>query len=282
MTEPESDLATRAAASQALAFHALHGPGRLLVLANAWDAGSARLIEACGAEAIATTSAGLAWSRGHPDGNALPPPVLARAVAEIARVVSVPLSVDAEGGYSADPAAVGETIAAVLDGGAVGVNLEDGGDSPELLCAKIDAAKTAAERAGVDLFVNARTDVYLRGLVPPERAVEETVARVRRYADAGADGAFVPRLAAPDAIRSVASEISLPLNVLVVPGLAPIAELRPLGVRRVSAGSAIAQASYAVARRAATQLLEEGRYEALYERIADYGEMNRLFRAERA
>jgi len=263
-------------------FRSLHAAGSLLVLPNAWDAGSARVIEACGAAAIATTSAGLAWSRGYPDGNALPVPILGRAVEEIARVLSVPLSVDAEGGYSADPRAVGEIVAALAGAGAVGVNLEDGTEPPALLCRKIEAAKAAAARAGVDLFVNARTDVLLKGLVPAERAVAESVARGRLYRDAGADGLFVPRLADPASIRSVVAEVDLPLNLLVVPGLAPVADLRLLGVRRVSAGSAIAQSAYALVRRSASELLGDGRYTEMLARPADYAELNRLFAPPRA
>lgn len=266
-------------AKQGLAgrFRELHRPGEILVLPNAWDAGSARLIESCGAAAIATTSAGLAWSQGYPDGDALPPRILATAVAAIARVIAVPLTVDVEGGYAADPRAVGETVAAVADAGAVGINIEDGAASPDVLCAKISAARSAAARAGIDLFVNARTDVYLRGLVPPERAVGETIERARRYREAGGDGVFVPNLTDPRAIRDLAAAIELPLNVMVRPNLPPVAELRTLGVRRVSAGSAVAQAAYGVTQRAATQLLAAGRYDAMFETAAEYGRMNALY-----
>jgi 2-methylisocitrate lyase-like PEP mutase family enzyme len=258
-------------------FRRLHRPGRPLVLPNAWDAGSARLIESCGAAAIATTSAGLAWAHGYPDGDALPPRMLAAAVAEIARVLSVPLTVDVEGGYAADPRAVGETVAAVLEAGAVGINLEDGTTPPDLLCAKIAAAKQAAAQRGADLFVNARTDVYLRGLVPPARALAETIERAQRYRAAGCDGVFVPNLTDAAAIRGVAAAIALPLNVMVRPVLPPVAELAALGVRRVSAGAAIAQAAAGITQRAARQLLHEGRYDAMLEAPVDYGRMNALF-----
>jgi 2-methylisocitrate lyase-like PEP mutase family enzyme len=232
----------------------LHEPGNPLLLANAWDAGTAALVQSAGARAIATTSAGLAWSHGHPDGNALPPRVLAAAVAEIARVLAVPLTVDVEGGYADDPRAVGEHVAAVVDAGAVGVNLEDGAESPDLLCAKIQAAKTAAATAGVDLFVNARTDVYLRGLVPADRAEAETIARAARYRAAGCDGIFVPYLAEPAAIG---------------------------GVARVSAGSAIAHAALGTVRRLATRFLAEGRYDAMFVDGVGYGEMNALLASPR-
>lgn len=259
-------------------FRRLHEPGRILVLANAWDAGSARIIESCGAAAIATTSAGLAWSRGYADGHQLPPQVLERAVAEIARVLTVPLTVDAEGGYSAEPRAVGETIAAIVGAGAVGINLEDGDGAPELFCAKLAAAKAAARRAGVDLFVNARTDVYLRRLVPGERALEETLARGRRYLAAGADGFFVPLLTDADALRTIAAEIALPLNAMVLPALPSVAELQRIGVRRVSAGAGIARAAYATARTSASQMLADGRYDAMLKSGADAGDLNALFR----
>ena len=258
-------------------FRRLHDPAKPLLLPNAWDAGSARLIESCGAAAIATTSAGLAWARGYPDGDVLPAAVLATAIAEIARVVSVPLSADIEGGYSADPGTVGETVAAVLDARAVGINIEDGTSPPDLLERKIEAARKAASRAGIDLFINARADVYLHQLVPPERAVDESIERARRYRAAGCDGVFVPGLTDSDEIRTIAAAIDAPLNLLVRRNLPPVAELGRLGVARVSAGSGIAQAAYGLVRRATKQLLDDGRYEAMFESDVDYGQINALF-----
>ncbi len=257
-------------------FRALHAPGQLLVLPNAWDAGSARLIEAHGAAAIATTSAGLAWSRGYADGDRLPPHVLASAVAEIARVVSVPLSADIEGGYSRDPQLVGDAVRAVVDAGAVGINLEDGGSPPELLCRKIEAARAVAAKTGVDLFVNARCDVYLRGLTAPEAALAETLARAERYRAAGCDGVFVPRVREAAAIRAIVAALGeVPLNVLATAGLPPLAELRGLGVRRLSAGSGIAALAYGTTQRAAVRFLADGGLPA--EGAVAYAEMNGLF-----
>jgi 2-methylisocitrate lyase-like PEP mutase family enzyme len=258
-------------------FRRLHDPSHPLLLPNAWDAGSARLIESCGAVAIATTSAGLAWARGYPDGDALPPAVLAVAVAEIARVVSLPITVDIEGGYSTDPGEVGEAVAAVLGSGAVGINIEDGAAGPDLLEAKITAAREAASRLGVDLFINARTDVYLFELVPADRAAEESIRRAARYRAAGCDGVFVPGATNPDDIAIIAAAIGLPLNLLVRPSLPPVAELGRLGVARVSAGSSIAQAAYGTVHRATKQFLDEGRYDAMFESVVDYGQMNKLF-----
>jgi 2-methylisocitrate lyase-like PEP mutase family enzyme len=265
---------TDPAPHRAQAFRRLHAPGQLLLLPNAWDAASARLTEAAGALAVATTSAGVAWAHGYRDGHAaVPPASLAAAVAEIVRVLSVPLTVDVEGGYSALPHAVGETVAAVARAGAVGINIEDGADPPELLCEKIAAVREAADDA---LFVNVRTDVYLKRLAAPENAVHETLRRAERYQAAGADGLFVPGLRDAAAIRAIASGTPLPLNLMVVPELPPPDALRELGVRRVSAGSSIAQAAYGLARRAAEQMLE-GRYDLLLEPSMGYGEVNGLF-----
>lgn len=259
-------------------FRDLHGPGNLLVLPNAWDAGSARIIESCGASAIATSSAAVAWANGYPDGDALPPPVLVRVIESITRVIGVPLSVDAEGGYASDPAEAGQHVFAFASAGAAGINIEDGTGSPELLCAKIEAAKRAAERAGVDLFVNARVDVLLRNLVPREQAIDEIVARAARYRDAGCDGIFVPRLADRADIGTVAQAVDpLPLNVMAVPRLAPAAELRRLGVRRLSAGAAIARAAISLTVQLATGFLSDGQSDAVYGHIVDKTNLNALF-----
>jgi 2-methylisocitrate lyase-like PEP mutase family enzyme len=259
-------------------FRALHAPGGFLILPNAWDAGSARLIESCGAPAIATTSAGVAWACGYPDGDALPVDRLAAVVESIVRVISVPLSVDSEGGYSNEPREVEDTIGRIAAAGAVGVNLEDGTSPPDLFCAKIEAAKRGARRAGVDLFVNARVDVILRGLASPERAVEAILERAARYRDAGCDGIFVPKIADPNEIAAVAKAIDpLPLNVMAVPALPPAAELKSLGARRLSAGAGISRAAMSLAKRLAEGFLADGRSSGVYEEIRDDTNLNALF-----
>ncbi len=256
-------------------FRALHQHG-LLLLPNAWDAGSARLIESRGAKALATTSAGIAWSHGYPDGDRLPLSLLRVTVSNIARVVRVPVSVDVEGGFSDDPAAVGETIAAVIEAGAVGINIEDGSGSPDLLCAKIERARVAGSRLGVDLFVNARTDVYLRDLAPKERRVEETLARAERYRAAGADGIFVPGLADATEIRAVAQASPIPLNLMAWRGLADAPELEALGVRRLSAGAGIAQIAYVKAASLAAAFLQTGDSGPVSAEAKAYPELNAL------
>jgi 2-methylisocitrate lyase-like PEP mutase family enzyme len=264
-------------AGAAKAFRDLHRPGDPVLLANCWDAGSARLIEATGARALATTSAGLAWSHGYPDGDAIPLPVLTAAVSQIARVISVPLTVDIEGGFSSDPARVGAVVEAVIGAGGIGINVEDGRGAPELLAAKIGAARAAGARLGVPLFINARIDVYLRSLVPPDQAVEEVIRRARMYREAGADGAFPAGIVEPDAIRAVTTTTGMPVNVLVESGLPPVDELRDLGVARVSAGSGVAQMLFGAARDAVSEFLGQGRYDTMLGGSMDYGEIQALF-----
>jgi 2-methylisocitrate lyase-like PEP mutase family enzyme len=256
-------------------FRRLH-EGGLLLLPNAWDAGSARLIESLGAKALATTSAGVAWSHGYADGDQLPVRLLLTTVAGIARVIRVPLSVDVEGGYSNDPATVGETVGAVIEAGAVGINIEDGSGDPEVLCAKIEQARSAAVRLGVDLFVNARTDVYLRGFAPKDGRVEETLARAERYRAAGADGLFVPGLVNAAEIRAVASSSRLPLNVMALPRLPPAGELEALGVRRLSAGAGIAEVVFAKTASLAAAFLRTGESRTVTKGAMPYPEINAL------
>lgn len=261
--------------ASAARFHQLHQSG-LLILANAWDAGSARLIESLGAPAIATTSAAVAWSHGYPDGDALPVKVLAATVGEITRVIRVPLSVDFESGYSSDPATVGENVAHIIGAGAVGINLEDGNGRPDLLCAKIECVKRTAARLGVNLFVNARTDPYLRNLVPAERRLEESLQRAARYQQAGADGIFVPGVVDVPTITALVAGIKRPLNVLARAGLPAAAELGALGVRRLSAGSGIASAAYGRTAALTADFLKNGVSSALAQGAMPYAEINAL------
>lgn len=227
-------------------FRRLHEHG-LLRLPNAWDAVSARLAEEAGAKAIATTSAAVAWSLGYPDGDALPVDELAAAVARIVRMTRLPVTADIEGGYAEVPAEVGATVMRVLDAGAVGINIEDGRGSPDLLVRKIEAARAAADRVGMPLFINARTDVFLAGLGPEGARLDETLARAALYRQAGADGFFVPYLPVEHA-AAVAGACGLPLNLLDKPGLPGADELAALGVRRLSAGSGIAERAWGFVR----------------------------------
>jgi 2-methylisocitrate lyase-like PEP mutase family enzyme len=263
--------------ANAAIFRQLHGGPQPLRLPNAWDAGSARLFESLGAAAIATTSAGLAWALGYADGGKLPVDAAIHAAAGIARVLTVPLSVDMENGYSDDAATVGETIRRLLDVGVAGINIEDGRQAPAVLAAKIEAIKNAAAKAGSDIFVNARTDVYLANLAEASRRVDETLSRGAIYRAAGADGLFVPGLHDPAEIQAIVAGVGLPLNVMAWPGLMPVDELGRLGVRRFSAGSGISQMLWGHAETLARDFLDSGRSELLVEGAMSYGRIQALF-----
>ncbi|MBO8191545.1 isocitrate lyase/phosphoenolpyruvate mutase family protein [Streptomyces oryzae] len=258
-------------------FRSLHTPGEPLALANAWDVASARVIEAAGAPAIATTSAGVAWSLGSPDGDALARERALDLISRIAAAVAVPVTADIEGGYGQGAADVAETVNGVLAAGAVGVNIEDGTRPSEELARRLAAARQTADRAGVDFFLNARIDTYLRALGDPDPDVrlQDTLDRARTYVDAGADGVFVPGVTDSATIKALAGDIAVPLNVMARPGAPTVAELGALGVARVSLGSGVAQAAYAAARRAAQELTTTGAYGSLTGGIA-FPELNAL------
>ncbi|QQM39581.1 isocitrate lyase/PEP mutase family protein [Streptomyces liliifuscus] len=270
--------------AQALTFRELHIPGRPLVLANAWDTVSARVVEEAGALAVATTSAGLAWDLGAADGDRLDRDRALEAVGLIAAAVRVPVSADIETGYAEDAQGVGDTVRAVLAAGAVGVNIEDalygpdqarrGGEALRSVAEqaeRIAAAREAADSAGVPLFVNARIDTYLRGAGD----LAATLERAAAFLAAGADGVFVPGPVDPVTVKALAEGVDGPLNVMAGPGAPSVAELSSLGVARISVGSGIAQAAHALVRRAARELLDTGTYESLAGGL-DYGELNTL------
>lgn len=263
-------------------FHDLHTPSAPLALANAWDVASARVAEEAGAPAVATTSAGVAWSLGEPDGDRLGRDRVAEVVARIAGAVAVPVSADIEGGYADSADGVARTVTAVTGAGAVGVNIEDadpGGPAPlrpvAEQCARIAAARKAADRAGVALFVNARTDVYLSAVGEPGGRLADALARAAAYRDAGADGVFVPGVIDPVTVAALAKGIEAPLNVLVGPGAPGVAELGGLGVARVSLGAAVVLSAYARVRSAVRELLATGTYSSLDTGLG-YGEVNGL------
>jgi 2-methylisocitrate lyase-like PEP mutase family enzyme len=274
------DIALQAA--KADLFRRLHTDGPPLALANAWDVASAVVVQSAGAPAVATTSAGVAWSLGIPDGNVLSRDLAVALVARVARVVQVPVTADIEGGFADDAAGVGETIRRILEAGAVGVNLEDvarDADNqlrdPDEQAERIASARRAADAYGVGLFINARIDTYLRGIGDPDTRHDETRSRAGRYLEAGADGIFVPGVVDPETIQALVAAIPAPLNILVGPGAPTVGELGDLGVRRASLGSSVAAAAYAVAEQAARELAATGTYDSVRAEL-DYGRLNGL------
>jgi 2-methylisocitrate lyase-like PEP mutase family enzyme len=269
----------------ALRFRALHAGDDVLRLANAWDVPTARLVAATGAAAIATTSAGVAWSLGLPDGDRVDAAAAIERVREIAGVVDLPVSADIESGFAATADGVHDTVSRVIDAGAVGINIEDAAhgedaplQSPGEHARRVAAARAAADASGVPLFVNARTDTYLLAVGPESGRLRDTLDRAAAYIDAGADGIFVPGVTDPETVAALVDGIDAPLNILVGPGAPSVAELRDLGVARVSLGSAIVRAAYGLTRRGAIELQEHGTYDSLRDELP-YGEVNALLGA---
>ncbi len=258
-------------------FHQLHQQG-LLMLTNVADATGARLVEQLGGQAVATSSAAVAWAHGYPDGNTLPLERLVSTVESIARVISVPLTVDVEAGYSDDLVRVAEVLDAVIAAGAVGINIEDGAQTPELLARKIEVARQVADKRAVKLFINARTDVYLKGLVPAEDRVAETLRRAALYQAAGADGLFAAGVTSGYEIEAICKGTTLPVNVLGFACLPSPEELQALGVRRLSAGSGIAEYLYGAMGGLVKSFLASGKLDTHDLKAFTYGEVNGLLK----
>jgi 2-methylisocitrate lyase-like PEP mutase family enzyme len=275
---------TTAQATAAERFHRLHDEP-LLVVPNAWDVASARIVEDCGASAVATTSAGVAWSYGAADGDQIAREPVVDLVRRVAAAVDVPVSADIESGFADDEDRLAETIRLVLEAGAVGINIEDSlaGDDArgdrlrpaDEQARRLTAVRTAADAAGVPLYVNARLDTYLFAVGEPGGRFDETVRRAEAYLAAGASGIFVPGVADLVLIERLVGAIPAPLNILVGPGSPTLPQLAEVGVRRASAGSAIAQAVYGHVRRATAELLGPGTYDELADPL-DYASLNAL------
>lgn len=218
-------------------FQHLQQQPALLLLPNIWDPASAVLAQTQGAKALATSSAALAWALGYRDGEQLPLAELHSALQRILRVCRVPLSVDLEQGYSAEPAQVAALVEHLADAGVAGVNLEDGTGPAELLAAKISACRTVL--AGRTFFINARTDVFLGALAQGEDAVELCRQRGSRYQAAGADALFVPGLSCLETVQQITAGLTLPVNLMGWPAGASAAQLTAAGVHRISAGPAL-------------------------------------------
>ncbi|MFI6096783.1 isocitrate lyase/phosphoenolpyruvate mutase family protein [Lentzea sp. NPDC051213] len=256
-------------------FHALHQPGPL-TLPNAWDVASALIVEAAGATAVATTSAGVAWSLGAPDGDRLERDLAVELVARIAKAVKVPVTADIESGFGENAGEVAETVRAIVAAGASGVNIEDGHGSSVRDAQEQKERLAAAREAAPDLFINARIDVYLRGVGDPADRLQLALDRAKTYLEAGASGIFVPGVTDLATVRELANGIDAPLNVLAGPGAPAVGELASAGAARISVGTALPSAAYAVAQKVAVELLSKGTYGSAEEGLS-YGELNALF-----
>jgi 2-methylisocitrate lyase-like PEP mutase family enzyme len=273
----------RIQAQKAEQFRKLHHGPKMLLLPNAWDVASARILEECGHPAIATTSAGIAYSLGYPDGQRISRDEMLDVVARIARAVRVPVTADLEAGYGTSPKDMAETVRAAIEAGAIGMNLEDvtGDDESSqvaipLQVEKIRAIRDTAASLGVPFVLNARTDAYLMPIGEEATRFERTVERLRAYRDAGADCLFAPGLYDRETIAKLVKAVEAPINILANPACPPMAELEKIGVARVSTGSGIMRAAMGAVQRVAKDMLQERSCEAMFVGALPYAELNRM------
>jgi 2-methylisocitrate lyase-like PEP mutase family enzyme len=272
-----------AQAEKAKLFLSLHQGPRILVLPNAWDVASARIFEDAGFPAIATTSSGIANSLGYPDGQVIERDEMLEVVARIVRAVSVPVTADMEAGYGATPDDMAATARAAIEAGAVGLNLEDaiGEGSGKLFdvplqTEKIRAMLAAGKKMGVELVLNARTDIYLEEVGEPSTRAARTIERLNAYREAGAASLFVPGVKDAAAIEQFVHGVRGPLNILGVAGAPPVSALEKMGVARVSIGGGAMRVTMAVVSRIAKRLRDEGDFTALFGEAMPFTEANRL------
>jgi 2-methylisocitrate lyase-like PEP mutase family enzyme len=264
-------------------FLALHDRRKILVLPNAWDVASARIFEDAGFPAIGTSSAGIAFALGYPDGQKISRGEMLAVVHRIAAAVRIPVTADMEAGYGDKPEDAGLTAQEVLAAGAVGMNLEDAiHDQPDSLVdlnlqkEKIRAVAEITSRAGISFVLNARTDVFLAGIGPSETRLARCIERLNAYRDAGAQCLFAPGVKDKETIAQLASSVRGPLNILAVAGTPPVAELEKLGVARMSVGSGPMRAALGLTARIARQLREEGAFSSMTDGAISYADANRL------
>ena len=260
-------------------FRTLHRGPEILVLPNAWDCASARIFEQTGFPAIATTSAGIAFSLGYSDGERIPQDLMLATVGQISDSVQLPVTADLEAGYGD----VAKTAAGLVAAGAVGLNLEDMDQESQSLAPipaqieKIAMVRRIANGLGVNVVINARTDVYLAEIGEPATRFDRACERLQAYIGAGADCVFLPGVADENIIRRVVETLKFPLNILAGANLPTIPRLRELGVARVSVGSGIMRATLGLTRRIAQELKQSGTYTALLEGTMPFAEANALF-----
>ena len=266
-------------AARRRAFRALHDGPALFIIPNGWDVVTSRIFEDAGFPAVATSSAAVANALGYPDGNALDVDLHLAAIERIVRALNVPVSADVESGYSTDTGALTAFITRLAATGVAGYNLEDVKAEGELYPVDEAVARVAAARAAApDVFLNARTDVYLMGIGPAETRLERTVERLRAFAGAGADGVFVPGVMDADTLGKLAAAAPRPLNVLAGPKTPDRTALQELGVRRVSVGSGPMRRTLGVLREVAHELRDAGTFSYTREPSVPYDELNALMK----
>lgn len=269
-------------AEKRLAFHRLHDAG-CFVIPNPWDIGSARMLQGMGFQALASTSSGLAWSQGRPD-NGISREMALEHLAELVSATDVPINADFESGFAADPTGVAQSVRLAVETGVAGLSIEDStGDAAAPLFTledaveRLRAARRAIDRAGPDTLLVGRAECYLVGR--PD--LQETIARLRAYADAGADCLYAPGLRTRDEIAAVVDAVApKPVNLLIGwTSDLTVADVAALGVRRISVGGALARAAWGGFMRAARLMAEQGRFDGFSE-AASGKDLNAFFAAD--
>lgn len=268
--------------TKAEALRALHHAPNILLLPNAWDVASARIFETAGFPALATTSAGIAFSLGYPDGQRITRQEMLFMVARIASNVAIPVTADVEAAYGDTAEAAELTAAGVIEAGAVGLNLEDATGDPahpladlSLQLEKIKAVRAAGDAMAVPLVLNARTDVYLAEVGPVEKRYDEALRRAVAFRDASADCIFIPGVKDAATISRFVRDLHCPINILAVPGAPTVPQLEKLGVARVTIGSGAMRATMGLVRSIADELRASGTYHTI-ESAIPHTDMNQL------
>ncbi|MDA0239204.1 MAG: isocitrate lyase/phosphoenolpyruvate mutase family protein [Proteobacteria bacterium] len=274
-------------AQKAEALRKLHHGDRPLILPNAWDAGTAVMVAAAGFSAVATTSAGVAFSMGFPDGQFIGRDGMLRAVDAVAARVALPVTADMEAGYGDSPEDVAETARLTLAAGAVGLNLEDGIDHAQgtmyslaQASDRIAAARAAGDAVGVPLVINGRTDVYFHPGMLDEAKFEEAVTRANAYLEAGADCAFVIAVRDPETVKKLVPAVHGPLNVIAGHAGLNINDLTEIGVRRISLAGNLIGATYGSLRDALEEIRDHGTLDFMQGAMT-HPELNTLFSGDK-
>jgi 2-methylisocitrate lyase-like PEP mutase family enzyme len=269
-------------------FLELHRVPKILVLPNAWDVASARIFEDAGFPAIGTSSAGVAFSLGYPDGEKISRAEMLAVVRRIAEAVDVPVTADVEAGFGSTPEEVADTAREAIAAGAVGMNLEDGVEGkPEFLADVnrqkeiIRAVLEAGEAAGIPFVLNARTDIFLYAIGPAETRLARAIERLNAYHAAGAPSLFAPGVKDKETIAQLARGLAGPLNILATVGTPQVTELQQLGVARVSVGSGPMRATLGFLGRMARELHEDGIFTLMTDGALPYADANRLVQRKR-
>jgi len=269
-------------AERAEDFRALHRKDRILVLPNAWDAASARVFENAGFPAVATSSAGMMVSLGYPDGEVIDRNEFVKTVSRIAKLLTVPLSVDVVAGFGETPDEVVATVRDVIKAGAVGVNIEDFIHAEkkmfpvEVQIEKVKAVKRLGESMKVPIVINARTDALRYAGGDDTAKLKEAIRRASAYRDAGADCVYPMGLVDPTLISTFVKAVRFPTNVMVRKGLPPVKDLERLGVARISFGPSASYAAMGLLKRISREVLENGTYDSLLDGSISYDELNSL------